>query len=430
MKILLISASPINYQISIGNTFLNIFAGMQNVDLSSIYSRSGFPDFRYITDAFQLTEKSLIKGILSGNCKGRRICTEDCTQTDDIIKDSKLEAFVKKHSSEFLYVIRNLLWKVAPWEKSGIKEFIAEINPDIIFTLFSKDTAVNDLIIFAKENSNAKLVLYAWDDHYSYMSKNPFLALKKSVNRRKMKKIFDMSSAMYVISEIQKQEYEQEFGRELKVLTKGADFVTAPIKNDINNGIIHIVYTGNIGVGRWKTLALIAQALKRVNNEKTLIDLKIYTATPMTEEMRKKLLIEGSSYLMGSVASKEITEIQNKSDILLHVESFASKDKHAVRQSFSTKIVDYLHQAKCILAVGPADVASMDYLIKNDAALTATNEAEIEEVLRKVIDNKNLLTEYGKKAWECGKRNHQIDKIQNMLYNDFEDLLNKDTEIK
>ena len=60
MRILFISASPIQKEISIGNTFLNLFSDMEDVEFASVYTRAGKSDLS-ISRGFCITEKMLIK---------------------------------------------------------------------------------------------------------------------------------------------------------------------------------------------------------------------------------------------------------------------------------------------------------------------------------------------------------------------------------
>jgi len=126
---------------------------------------------------------------------------------------------------------------------------------------------------------------------------------------------------------------------------------------------------------------------------------------------------------MGGVSYEKIPQIQEDADILVHVESMDLKERLEVRHSFSTKLVDYFYRSRCIFAVGTPDVASIEYLIKNDAALVATNVVEIKNQLNRIINNPSIINEYAIKAWECGKKNHQIHEIQNRLYNDLKSLV-------
>ena len=55
----------------------------------------------------------------------------------------------------------------------------------------------------------------------------------------------------------------------------------------------------------------------------------------------------------------------------------------------------------------------------NDAAVVVLNEENIQTELERLITSKELVLEYGEKAWQCGVRNHQRKEIQNMIYTDF-----------
>ena len=63
LRILFVSSSPLKKEISVGNTFINLFKDMEDVELASIYTRSGVPDAE-ISSAFCITEKMLIKNFL------------------------------------------------------------------------------------------------------------------------------------------------------------------------------------------------------------------------------------------------------------------------------------------------------------------------------------------------------------------------------
>jgi len=181
---------------------------------------------------------------------------------------------------------------------------------------------------------------------------------------------------------------------------------------------VQIVFTGNIALNRWKSLKIIADVLENINKAGIRAQLRIYTATPLTGKMRKALDRGASSFLMGSVPSGEIPEIQKKADILVHVEALDLANKLRVRQSFSTKIVDYMKAARPILAVGPKDVASIDHLSRNDCAITADNQAELERKLRSILEDPAERNRITANAYECGRRLHNKQDIQEMLLRD------------
>ena len=189
------------------------------------------------------------------------------------------------------------------------------------------------------------------------------------------------------------------------------------------NSPLQLVFTGNIGTNRWKSLAIIAEALEQINQNGVRAQLRIYTATPLTAKMEKALKKGDSSFIMGSVPANEVPKIQEAADILVHVEALDLKNRLAVRQSFSTKLVDYFKAARPILAVGLREVASIDHLIRDDCALTGETVEEVRSALESVLENRGKLDELSKKAYACGKRNHNTVTMHQMLQTDLERIV-------
>ena len=420
MRILFISASPLKKEISVGNTFLNLFSGMEDMEFASIYTRAGKPDAA-IHQGFCMTEKMLLKNLLGKGPAGVKIKPQTMEGTTLSTSEEKKISFMKSRRWTIFFWIQDLIWRIGRWRSKELEDFVEDFKPDIIFTLFSSTSFLNRIILHIKEIAKVPLVVYTWDNNYSIkrVMVSPLKWLHHCMNRCPMRKVAKKADLLYAISNVQKTDYEKAFRKECTVLTKGADFTgNIPVNTELNRPL-QLLYTGNIALNRWKSLAHIANVLEKINQNEAKVQLRIYTGNTVTEKMRTMLQRGESSFLMGSVSADEVVKLQQNADILVHVEAMDLKNRLLVRQSFSTKLVDYFHQAKCVFAVGPKEVASMDYLIKNDAAVTATNEKEIEEKLRSLIENPGMVREYGDKAWECGKKHHQIERIQDMLKKDF-----------
>lgn len=424
MNILVITRSAWRNDNSTGNTMSNILSGFENDHIYSLCFRSEQPENDIIEGHFSISESQIIRHFMNKAEVGKIWDCKQSTPKDDLEK--RMYVAAKKHKIPGMALIRELIWDVAPYKNNNLRNYLDEIKPDIIFMATTDGCYMYKVLKYIKQYTNAKLVLFHSDDKYTLKQFiiSPFFWIYRINLRKWVGRSIKSADINYVISDIQKDEYTKFFDKEFKILYKGNVFDEMPETNSSNN-ILKLVFTGNINVGRYKSLAKIGQALKIINKDEIKAQLDIYTQSVITKKMKKALDIPGCINLLGPVSSEEVKKIQENADILVHVESFDLKNKLIVHQSFSTKIVDYLHQAKCILAVGPKDVASMDYLIKNNAALTATNTDEIAQALQSVIDDKNVLSKYGRKAWECGKKNHQIDKIQSMLYNDFRELVDK-----
>ena len=142
--------------------------------------------------------------------------------------------------------------------------------------------------------------------------------------------------------------------------------------------------------------------------------LDIYTTDTLTEEQKTALNRNGCG-VKGALPLDQVQQVQNEADVLVFVESLEKKFRYTARLSFSTKITDYLKSGKCIFAVGDSQIAPMDYFARFDSAVTATSYDQIGEKLTMLAEDPSLIEQYGRKAFECGKMNHDKLKMQHKL---------------
>ena len=232
MKVLFLSESPINKQVSIGNTFLDVFDGIEDAELHSFYIRNGMPDTSKIKSAFRIRDKKLIRNCLTPKKIGEEIECSVSSGNAASSSDNKFESFVKKNRPILFFFFRTCLWKILPWKHSGFKEYLEALKPDILFTLLTNEIILNDIILYAKKNSDAKLVVYAWDDTYGLdaHSKSKLSYFVQKIRRCKMRKVVSACDKMYVISNKQKIEYEKNYDTKIAI-TKGIEILTEEIEN-------------------------------------------------------------------------------------------------------------------------------------------------------------------------------------------------------
>lgn len=417
MKVLVITRAPWRNDNNTGNTLTNLFCEMDDIEFYSIYLRDQVPDNAIAARSFSISERQLLNNLFKKTVVGKEIFANDKTEA---MMEENIYSFAKKKGNMFLVWLRDVLWSFGQWKNDNLKNFIKDINPDVIFMPMFCCVYPYRVIHYISKITKAKIILFHPDDNYTLkqFSLSPIFWLYRFNLRKWVKKIVNISDVNYAISHIQKEEYEKAFNKPFKVLTKGLDFDEVPKFKTEYNKPLQLVFTGNIGVNRWRSLAIIADALKEINADGIKAQMKIYTATPITEKMEKALNIENTSKIMGFVDSSEVAGIQSNADMLIHVEAMDLKNKLLVRQSFSTKLVDYFKSARPILAVGPKDVASIDHLIRNDCAIVADNKQELVEKLTEYINNNDKLTEIAVKGYECGKKHHNKGKNYSMLIED------------
>lgn len=424
MKILILSSTPWTNDNSFGNSFGNIFEGIEDIEIANIYCKYGKPNTKLVSRFFQITEKSMFRNLKNPKVpSGQEVFMDESVPTD--VVEPKSANLARKKRWIIMFWARDLIWKFGRWKSPELKKFIDDFKPDIIFQPVYYVSHMNRIANFIKKYTGVPMYGYVSDDVYTLrqFSLSPFYWINRFICRAKVKKVVKQCEILYTISEIQRSEYEKIFKIPCKILTKSANFdEPAKVKEEYGKPL-QLLFTGNIGTNRWKSLAIIADALKEINKDGVKAQLKIYTGGLITDEISNALNIEGSSKIMGFISSSEIPRIQSEADILVHVESLSLQYKLCVRQSFSTKIVDYLKMARPILAVGPNDVASIEHLIRNDCAIVADNKEDLINKLNEVINNNNKLTEIALKGYECGKKYHNKADYNKMLSEDLRSKL-------
>lgn len=422
MRVLVISRSPWRNDNNTGNTLTDFFKSFEGVEFYSLCMREQSPQNDIAKRNFFISERQMFKHLLN-----RRTTVGSENFSDTITDDSekKFYNFAKKHTNTLLLVAREILWDIGKWKNSNLETYINEVNPDIIFCPVFGCYYPHKILKYIHQLTNAKIVLFHADDNYTLkqFSLSPLYWLYRFGLRKWVRHSASIADMHYCISSVQKKDYDQAFNCQCKLLTKSSDFSNDPPLKSTPNSPLQLVFTGNININRWKSLAMLVDVLKSINEKQVIAELKIYTATPLTKKIIKALNVPNASSIMGAVASSEISRIQTDADILVHAEGLDLKNRLIVRQSFSTKIVDYFKAARPIIAVGPKEVASIKHLIDNDCAIVADNRQELYEKLSTILNDAEQLQSYAKRSYMCGRINHSSQQQREMLQCDFVQLL-------
>jgi len=133
-------------------------------------------------------------------------------------------------------------------------------------------------------------------------------------------------------------------------------------------------------------LLCICKAIKNIQN----IELIIYTKPSDWNNVRLKFIEYPFIKYGGFFNTTETLNILYEHDYLIFLESFDIGVKKYTKLSISTKIPEYLCLGKPIIAIGPSDIASINYLNKNDVALVLDeqNEKNWDNLLKNALNDK------------------------------------------
>ena len=432
MRILIISQYPWNKENSFGNTYSSIFGKVKNIEIAQIYLMEGKPDYEPVVKRYyQIAEGQVFKSVFKKgkrNAVGKEVFLEKevigITEKDSSSKQSwysKVLSIGKRYHWRWMFWLRELAWKYGNINYDGMMDFIKEFTPDIFFLPYNHIFYTNRLALYIKERLDVPMVMEMAMDHYSLnrVSYDPLFWIDRLAKRKVIRKLVAKSSFMYVISKKMKEEYEGLLDIECKILYKTPDTTRQQTPYTEPNNPVRFLFTGNIYANRWKSLAMLAKELQRQH----FGVLDIYTATPFSKNMKKVLDIPGVSYLHAPVTQNEVIELQNKADVLVHAEAFDRYNKSLVRCAISTKIMDYLSVGRCILAIGPSDISSVEYLKDNNLALVASTEKQLRELLKRVNADHTIISDYAVRGRQYATKELNASQMRQALYDDLQHVI-------
>ena len=169
-----------------------------------------------------------------------------------------------------------------------------------------------------------------------------------------------------------------------------------------SDGVVRIVYAGNLRLGRWKALKQLTTSLESLEKQGIKTQFSIYAPSEELESYRAALETGSITALYKWVPLKELPRIFHGADILVHAESFDPAMKAITKYSLSTKISQYLMAGRCVLAFGPEELASIRLISTTGAGVTIheTNQERLTATLA------TFLTDDSK--WRvCGQNGHR-----------------------
>lgn len=422
-KKVLICSIPSWNKKSGADTYTQLFEGCDISKLACLYIREDNPDSDVCNLYFRISENKIIKSLFNHRIQtGEKI---EINKIDSLPDNSKNEFISKRRYRRFLHfrpwslvLLRELIWFCGHWKTKELDDFITDFKPDIVLFAMEGYIHFDRICRYIISRSHAVGIGYFWDDNFTYKKFywNPLEWLNRFLQRNELIKCVKCCKRFLAITSKTKKEADKTFNINCEIITKPVKLNSElPVKNLSKHFPIRMIYTGNLIYGRFETLKIMSDCLKEINNSNNIyFVLDVYTGTDLTEKEKNSLLPYVN--IRGFVNQDKILEIQEASDILVFIEALCGRHAQDARLSFSTKITDYLSANKCILAIGPNNIAPIEYLQAENAAIVATNKDEIKEKLISITNKYELLSKYAMNARECASRNHLSDNIKSKLY--------------
>lgn len=401
------------------DSFSTLFEGNREHEIANLYMRAELPDSGVCARYFRILEGKVVKSVFRLNiATGSCVTVQSANDGNAELKaEKKRYAYFSRNRNSIFLAGRELAWKIGNWKSDELKAFLDDFHPDILVFPIESYIYFNRINEFIIDYCRPKRVIgIFWDDNFTYKQSNKILyKIGRFFTRRSVKRLVKKCNEILAICPKMKKECDREFGINSTIVTKPIISLPSSLKPYAPTTPLRLIYTGKLNIGRDKAIVAIVRALKIINQNGCKAYIDIYTQTNLTDEQVRLLAVYGVSFLKGAIPQNQVKEEQAKSDILVFVEDVYDKNNKIARLSFSTKITDYLSQGRCILAIGPSDIASIEYFSEEKAAIVCNTEDEVLEALQRVIDSPELLTEYAANARLCGERNHDMLHIKSLF---------------
>ena len=416
-RVLVIAHNPFSDTQNNGKTLTAFFKLWDPEKLAQLYLTTDVPDFSLCEKFFQINDFDVFKRLWNKNIQGREIRDADVpamqTKKQHITRKPALKV-LRKNVSPLMRYLRDLMWQTAGYKTKDLMQFIDDFDPQIVFLACSNGVFAFALTKWICTRKKLPLIMQSGDDYVTgKFSLNPFYWLHLNRLQRAFQWACSYSTRIIAIGDKMVREYSARFGGSYFVAMNTSEPLNLPAYIP-SNETIKFVYAGNLGLNRWKVLALIAECLKELGYEEGLKgELFVYSLIDPGKSATSALNNPPFSYYKGALNTAELAKVKAAADVLVHVEAFDRETRHITRLSISTKIPEYMASGRCILAVGPKDVASIEYLIEYDlgAISTSCDKKDIKDVVKTVMTDSGKRISYAQRGLEIAKERHDAEKV-------------------
>lgn len=410
-KVLIICHNLYDVTNNIGKTLVSLMDGYPKDKIAQLYFRNDAPSFQYCSNYYCITDKSVLKSILSlgfkkaGNVVEKK---EDLTITD--AENSFYKIGNHRHPSVSL--IRDTLWSIPVWKSKNLKKWLLEVDPDVILFAPNDYTLAYRIALYVQKVVKKPVIPFYMDDAFYWNCKTSLIDnYRRKRLRYYARQIHQHSYQILTICKYMSEEYEKLFALPCRAFVNSVHVENVEEKKTLNSPII-FSYLGNLHSNRWKSLSEIGEALHEIekkNGIKCYLD--VYSASLLEDRMTDAFDAIGNIRFKGAVPSSAVHEIQVSSDVLVHVESFDVRSSNSTRLSLSTKIPEYMSSGVPIFAYGPEQIASMKYLRDYNLAQTCFFKDKLYESLLSILSDDELRARKVHNGTLKVKEDHDIQKV-------------------
>ncbi len=318
-------------------------------------------------------------------------------------------------------LIRDIVWKSLRWKKEKFDSWVNEFDPEVVVLQAGDLPAFYDIAVKIAKDKKIPLVIYNSEEYYfkdyCYFGEDAsfkwLYPLFHSKLKKSVKNALQYAAGSIYISDYLKELYDTEFEKKsITIMTSATDESGMGNKKSLSDGQGTIVYGGNLGIGRYKALIEIGEALQHID-ENLRID--VYGKSNDQGIIDELSSSKGVNYV-GMIPYQELQKKTKEARLLVHVESTKPYYLRDIKYGFSTKIADSLASGVPFFIYASDELTSVQYLKDNNCAIIATDREQLVEQLEIALFDEDIREESVENALKIATKNHSMRENKNKFY--------------
>lgn len=423
-KVLVVSYNCFSQSVSTGRTLANLFWGWDKKAIAQLYMSNEIPDNDVCYHYYRVTDIDIInrlrRKITAGVVHPMKFSykNKQYDETDKALYH-KLKVMKEKRKIK-MKLYRSFLWNLGLWKSSGYYQWLDQFQPEIIVVMAGENYFVDKIGLDISKRYSVPILVYDCENYQfkNYSRHGIHGILFQALLNRSFKKLMNRTNHVIFNNQSLRKLFQKRYNMNASVVYISS--ILDSRYSDNSNKTLRISYLGNIQ-SRYKSLIEIAKTIKKIDNK---LSLDVYGKAE-DELARQEIINCRELDYHGFVSYQEVLEIIAQSDILVHCESFDQDEIIDKRFAFSTKIADTLASGSCFFVYAPKSNAAAQYLMKKRAACVVTEEGQLENKLKGIIENSELRSRYRKNALKIAKENHDIQRNADKVYEIIQQVVNE-----
>lgn len=409
-RLLIISHNCMSKTGSNGRTLANLLLGWPKEKLAQFYIHAESPNFDVCNNYYCITDLSVGKSILKRTKAGYQV--GELEKSDEKLGVDSLTtntSSFSSHKNSLVFNLREIAWNSRLWNKDGLYNWIDNFLPQIVLVQAGDASFLLRIAEEVSEKYKIPLAIYNTEGYYfkskSYLQDNKITSLFYPIVNHRFVKAYDSlvmrSKAIIYNNPLLQESYDSIYHKKSHLVMGNSELTDENVYTPKKRGII---YAGNLGLNRYKSLIEFANALQSI--DKTL-HVDVFGKVP--DIRAEKELIECNNIILhGFISYEELKQRLRESQYLLHIESFDEFYKEDLKYAFSTKIADSLASGACFIVYAPTNMAITQYLMNTGAAVVITERDKLVDELKKIFLNQSIAERIAKKGRDLAMKNHNL----------------------